>query len=160
MKKSLLVLLLFYSGLLLNQLKAQGKATVTLNVGLQPPWGPDGYYHVEYYYLPDIDAYYFVPKHQFIYSESSKWVFAASLPARWKSYDLYRGYKIIINEPRPYTRHSFYHKSYAKYRGCYGYQRTNKAPHKLKSDDDDGPGKGHGKGHAYGHDKHQKKGHD
>ncbi len=151
MKKSLLVLLLFYSGLLLNQLKAQVKVSVTLNVGLQPAWGPDGYYHVEYYYLPDIDAYYFVPKHQFIYSESNKWVFAASLPSRWSSYDLYRGYKIIINEPRPYTRHDFYHVKYAKYRGCYGYQRPIKAPHKMKVDYDDGPGNEHGNGRGNEH---------
>ncbi|MFI5153546.1 MAG: hypothetical protein ACHQET_09450 [Chitinophagales bacterium] len=158
MKKSLLVLLMVSFCLISNGLKAQVKVSATLNVGLQPAWGPEGYYHVEYYYLPDIDAYYFVPKHQFIYSESNKWVFAASLPSRWNSYDLYRGYKIIINEPRPYTRHSYYHVKYAKYRGCYGYQRPNKATQKMKVDHDDGPEHGHGNGHAYGHDKHQKKG--
>jgi hypothetical protein len=158
MKKATLVLLMFSAALYSPELKAQVKVNVSLNVGAQPDWGPDGYYHVEYYYLPDIDAYYYVPKRQFIYFESNRWVFAAALPARSASYNLYRGYKIIINEPRPYIHHNFYHVKYAKYCGKYGYQRSIKEAHLVKVNNDDGPGHGNGRGHAYGHDKHQKKG--
>ena len=30
-------------------------------------WGPGGYDHVDYYYMPDIDAFYKVPTRQFYY---------------------------------------------------------------------------------------------
>lgn len=177
MKKTILVLFMLSAALYSSELKAQVKVNVNVNVGTQPAWGPDGYYHVEYYYLPDIDAYYYVPKRQFIYFESNRWVFAAALPARCASYDLYRGYKIIINEPKPYIHHDFYHVKYAKYRGRYGYQRPLREARPMKVDYNDGPGhgngqgqgngpghgngqgQGNGQGHAYGHEKHQKKGH-
>lgn len=63
---------------------------------------------MDYYYLPDIQAYYYVPQRQFIYQEGGRWVFAASLPDRCRSYDLYRGYKVVVNEPRPYLRNDVY----------------------------------------------------
>jgi hypothetical protein len=44
---------------------------VNINIGSQPVWGPVGYDHVDYYYLPDIETYYYVPTRQFVYF--NKW---------------------------------------------------------------------------------------
>jgi hypothetical protein len=55
--------------------------------------GTVGYDYVEYYYLPDIETYYYVPKHQFVYLSNGKWIFATSLPSRYSSYNLYSDIK-------------------------------------------------------------------
>jgi hypothetical protein len=41
--------------------------SVNLNIGTAPNWGPVGYAEAEYYYLPDVEAYYDVRATQFIY---------------------------------------------------------------------------------------------
>jgi hypothetical protein len=157
MKKLLLLSLILAAITFSNPTSAQVKVNVNINVGTQPEWGPVGYSHVDYYFMPDIDAYYYVPQHQFIYMEGPRWVFAASLPARFGTYDLYRGYKVVINEPRPYLRHDVYRVKYAKYKKCYDRQEPiHGNGHAWKHDEDDGPGN-HGRGHAYGHDKHHDK---
>ena len=144
---------------LVNGTQAQVSVNVNFNVEAQPNWGPVGYQQVNYYYMPDIETYYYVPSHQFIYLNAGRWVFAASLPERCRSYDLYRGYKVVLNEPRPYLHHDVYRTRYAHYRDYYGYQPPlHEHGNKHREDyDDDGPGKGHGNGHAYGH---YKKDHD
>ncbi len=101
---------------------ADAQVRVNINIGSQPAWGPVGYDYAEYYYLPDVDAYYYIPDRQFIYLDAGRWVFGASLPSRWGDYDLYRGYKVVINDPRPYLRDSYYSREYGRYRGYYGRQ--------------------------------------
>lgn len=90
---------------------------VNVNIGRQPLWGPVGYDYVEYYYLPDIDAYYYVPRRQFVYLSNGKWLFATALPGRYSGYDLYTGYKVVINEPRAYLHYADHRVKYAPYRG-------------------------------------------
>jgi hypothetical protein len=50
---------------------ASAQVRVNINIGSQPVWGPVGYDHVDYYYLPDIETYYYVPTRQFVYF--NKW---------------------------------------------------------------------------------------
>lgn len=133
-------------GLSLKPASAQVHVNVNLNVGTQPEWGPVGYSYVRYYYLPDIDAYYDVPSHQFIYLQGNHWVFAASLPPRYRDYDLYRGYKVVVDADRPYLRDDYYRRAYGHYRGYYGHQ-----PLLRDHREDHGDDQGHG--HAWGHDK-------
>jgi len=88
-----------------------------LNVSSQPFWGPTGYDYVQYYYLPDVEAYYYVPTHQFIYMSGRKWVFSSSLPGRYKNYDLYSGYKVVVNEPKAYMHFNAHKANMANFRG-------------------------------------------
>ncbi len=151
--KYIILSTLFFTGMVMgNQAHAQVNVHVNVNLGDQPGWGPEGYDNVEYYYLPDVEAYYYVPRHQFIYLNAGSWEFAASLPGRCRSYDLYRGYKVVINEPRPYLHHEMYRARYARYRDYYDHQPVlhDRRDH-HEYDDEDGPGQGHGHGHAYGH---------
>lgn len=128
--------------------QSQVQVSVNVNVGTQPEWGPTGYDRVDYYYLPAIETYYNVPQHQFIYLEAGRWVFAASLPSRCNGYDLYGGYKVVINEPRPWLHHDAYRSRYVEYRECRYRQPVLRD---CRRGDDDGPGHGRGRGHAYGH---------
>jgi len=100
-----------------QDLGAQVKVGVNINIGSQPAWGPVGYDYVDYYYLPDIDAYYYVPNRQFIYLSNGHWVFASSLPVAYHRYDLYSGYKVVVNEPRPYLHANVFRERYANYKG-------------------------------------------
>lgn len=99
----------------------QAQVSVNVNVGAPPLWGPVGYTEVQYYYLPDVEAYYDVPNSKFIYYEGSTWVHRTYLPRRYRSYDLYGGYKVVMSDYHGHTPYIHYkeHKSkYAKgYRG-------------------------------------------
>lgn len=123
---------------------AQVHVNVNFNINSQPEWGPVGYDYVEYYYLPDIDVFYNVPRQQFVYINGGRWIFAASLPVRYRSYDIYRGYKVVVNDPYPYKRCDVYRARYGRYKGWYGRQ--------VVIRDRPGRGRGHGEGHGKGHD--------
>lgn len=109
------------AGALLHK-PAVAQVAVNVNIGAQPVWGPIGYNYVEYYYLPDIEAYYYVPSRRFIYSNNGRWIFATTLPYRYRGYNIYSGYKVVINEPRPYLRFGAHKIKYAKYKGNNGKQ--------------------------------------
>src|SRR4030095_10078764 len=115
MKKFFLVLLVAVGSIISKPATAQ--VSVNVNIGSQPTWGPVGYDYVEYYYMPDIEAYYYVPSHQYVYLSNGRWIFAASLPARFRTYNIYSGYKVVINEPRPYLRFKDHKVKYGHYKG-------------------------------------------
>lgn len=115
MKKILAALLIASFVLAFNSSQAQVRFQI--NIGSQPVWGPVGYDHVEYYYIPDIDAYYYVPRHQYVYYRGDRWVFSNSLPGRYRDFDLYHSYKVVENEPRPYMHHDADKVKYGKFRG-------------------------------------------
>ena len=100
--------LLIGAGLILISLgfaqktEAQLRFGINVNIGDQPSWRLPGYNYVEYYYLPEIEAYYYVPRRQFIYMSNGHWVFSYNLPRRYRDYDLYTGYKVVMNRPNAY----------------------------------------------------------
>jgi len=100
---------------------AMGQISVNVHIGTPPAWGPAGYNSVRYYYLPDVEAYYDVQNSMFIYMVGNSWVHRSYLPARYKNYDLYGGYKVVMNDYRgnsPYSNFKSYKIKYAKgYRG-------------------------------------------
>lgn len=113
MKKTILAILFLTTAYILpQQSKAQVRVGININIGDQPAWRAPGYDYVEYYYLPEIECYYYVPRHQFVYLSGNNWVFSATLPARYRGYDLYRGYKVVINQPRAYM---YYQQHKVKY---------------------------------------------
>ena len=120
MKKILLSVAIL--GLLQIATPGQAQVRVQVNIGMQPEWGPSGYEYANYYYLPDIDVYYNVPRRQFVYMNRGRWEFAASLPYHYRGYDLYSGYKVVINDDAPYMRCDYYRGQYGRYRGYYGRQ--------------------------------------
>lgn len=118
MRNTIIAVLLLCGAVTAEKTSAQ----VNINIGLQPAWGPAGYDYVEYYYLPDIETYYYVPRRQFIYLNNGRWIYSAGLPSRYRTYNLYNGYKVILNAPKPYLQHATYKVKYAKYKGNNGKQ--------------------------------------
>jgi hypothetical protein len=152
MKKLIFTAALVLSSLTYQIANAQLRVHVNLNIGSQPDWGPTGYDHVDYYYMPDVDAYYDVPSHQYVYFENNVWVHRAYLPERYRGYDMYHGYKVVVNRPNPWLRHTYYRNTYASYRGRAG-QTIIRDSRDVRYRDhwNGGPGRGNGPGRDYGH---------
>lgn len=140
MKKLIFIAAIFFSALCFKQADAQ--ISVNINIGTQPAWGPTGYDHVDYYYLPDIDCYYYVPGNQFIYLSGGRWIRSASLPAQYRNYDLYSGYKVVVNQPDPYLHDNTFRTKYASYKGRRG-QAVIRDSHDPKYKSANRPGNNH-----------------
>ena len=164
MKKIIFIAAMLISCLSFNFAQAQIHFRVGVNIGSQPEWGPVGYDHADYYYMPDVDAYYDVSAHQYVYLNNNVWIHAGNLPDRYRNYDVYHGYKVVVNRPEPWRHNNDYRTKYAGYRG-----RHDQAVIRDSRDDkyrnhwrDNGGGhdrgdRGHGGGrdhgdHGHGHD--------
>jgi hypothetical protein len=99
----------------------QAQVSVNVNLGAPPAWGPVGYSNVQYYYLPDVQAYYDIPASQFIYIQNGNWHRSKYLPGPYRSYNLYNGYKVVLNDyhgSKPYANFNSHKVKYYKgYKG-------------------------------------------
>jgi len=94
----------------------QAQISVRFNIGTPPSWGPEGYSDVRYYYLPDVQAYYDVQSSMFIYYEGRSWIRRSYLPYRFRDYDLYNGYKVVMKDYHgntPYMQFDQHRRFYA-----------------------------------------------
>ena len=103
-------------------LKAQVHFNLNVNLSNQPVWGPTGYDYVDNYYLPDIEVYYNVPLHRYYYNERGRWINSLSLPPRFRNYDLYNSYKVVVNEREPWRNHENYRQKYSSFKGRHDQQ--------------------------------------
>jgi hypothetical protein len=97
------------------------QVSVNVNIGSPPLWGPVGYSNVDYYYLPDVQAYYDIRATQFIYFGGGNWIRSRYLPRQYRNYDLYSGYKVVLNDyhgSRPYSNFKNHKVKY--YKGYHG----------------------------------------
>lgn len=153
----------------------QAQVSVNVNIGTPPAWGPAGYAEMEYYYLPDIEAYYDVRASQFIYFGGGRWVRTTYLPRQYRNYDLYGGYKVVLTDYHGRTPYTYFDRHRVKYykgyhgrsqrpyrpRAVYGYNERryddrdykhydkhhgkHHNKHDRYDDDDDDNGHGHGR---------------
>lgn len=81
-----------------------------------PDWAPNYDYAegARYFYLPDIQVYYDVFTHQFVYWNGASWIYAADLPYFYEPYDLYSGYVVVLNRGArtPWLYHRYYENHY------------------------------------------------
>lgn len=90
---------------------------ISVNIGRQPAWGPVGYESASYYYMPEINCYYDVNLGMFYYVDRGYWVSARYLPYAYRSYDLYRLYKVVLDVRNPWRYNHIHYKDYGRYRG-------------------------------------------
>jgi hypothetical protein len=164
--KALRFIVLVFLLYLVSTLQAQ--VSVNINLGTPPQWGPVGYPEVRYYYLPDVEAYYDVPSSMFIYQSGGVWFHRTYLPTRYRHYDLYSGYKVVMTDyhgSKPYYQHRDYKKRYAKgYHGPaqknIGSKPGNGNPNgnsHLKNEQHKSPGNSKGKSEGHNNNGHGKK---
>jgi hypothetical protein len=101
-------------GIAFSSAQAQVKATVRL-----PDWGVAGQDNATYYYIPATETYYDVRKGEYVYQQEGKWVRTSTLPAAYKDYDLYSGYKVVLTDQNePFADYDNIRVKYAKdYKG-------------------------------------------
>ena len=107
--------------LLVTTATTQAQVSVNVNIGTAPSWGPSGYSNIDYYYIPDIQSYYDIRQSEFIYYGNGKWIRSRNLPNQYKNYDLYNGYKVVLNDYHgrsPYVNYKTHKAKYYKgYKG-------------------------------------------
>lgn len=109
---------IFYASLvavsLLFAQSSKAQVSVNINIGSQPLWGPVGYDYVRYYYLPELNVYYNVVNKNYTYRKGNKWVTKSKLPGQYRNVDLYRTYKVVINENNPWQNHNQHYNRYSR----------------------------------------------
>ncbi len=66
----------------------------------------------DYYYLPDVDAYYSVDQQCYYYNDGDNWVSAAYLPGDYSDYDWRYAPHYEVRAMRPYLHNNFYREHY------------------------------------------------
>lgn len=94
---------------------ASAQIHVNVNINSQPAWGPSGYDYARYYFIPEINAYYDVASRLYVYQNGNSWIKRRALPARYKNFDLYGAYKVVLNGSNPWNKHSAYKRQYGKF---------------------------------------------
>ena len=112
--KNVFYLALFF-GIFGFTAKSQAQISVNVNIGAQPLWGPTGYDYAQYYYMPEMDVYYDVSNRNYVYMQGNRWIVRASLPSRYRNYDLYRTYKVVLNHRSPWHNHRKVRNQYGRY---------------------------------------------
>ena len=154
--------------LLVATATTQAQVSVNVNIGTPPAWGPAGYSNIDYYYIPDVQSYYDIRNSQFIYYGNGRWIRSRYLPQQYRNYDLYSGYKVVINDYHGRTPYIYYKDHKAKYYKGYkgkpqktiGYRNNDKHDYKQKDNKHNSGnknfnrGNGKGKGHGNGNGKH------
>ncbi|MBW4362265.1 hypothetical protein [Flavobacterium taihuense] len=132
------------------------QVSINVNFGTPPQWGPVGYSEVSYYYLPDVESYYDIRAHQFIFLSNGIWIRSGNLPNRYRNYDLYNGYKVVLNDyhgSRPYGHYKEHKVKY--YRGYNkGHQENYRSASNYKPRHDDNHGNGNHNGNQGNHGDH------
>ena len=132
MKKIALISAIAISGLLYNNnANAQVRIHVGLNFGPRPvvyypasqgvvaaavqteycePANYDG--GEDYYYLPEVDAYYSIPDECYYYNDGRQWVSAAYLPGVYRDFDWRAARRFEVRAPRPFLHADYYRERY------------------------------------------------
>ncbi|MEI8085127.1 MAG: hypothetical protein WCG93_02805 [Paludibacter sp.] len=134
----------------------QGQISVSLHLGTPPQWGPAGYSEARYYYLPDVEAYYDIQASRFIYLDGGTWVHRTYLPGRYRNYDLYNGYKVVMNDYRGQQPYRYYNQHRVKYsKGYRGHEQKNIGERPGRGNSHDGqrsynePNRNEGRGNSH-----------
>lgn len=100
-----------------TQAQVETTKTTTTSTTTLPDWGVAENNNARYYYIPDIETYYDVKGQNFVYMKDGTWAKTNELPATYKDYDLYSGYKVVLEgEAEPYGD---YDKMKVKYKKGY-----------------------------------------
>jgi hypothetical protein len=129
---------LLFGFILTFSILSSAQVSVNVNIGTPPVWGPVGYVEARYYYIPDIQTYYDINTAMFIYMGPRGWIHVRSLPPMYAHFDLYSGYKVVLNYrgDNPYRYYEVHKVKFPK-----GYKKYNQKPYKMKHDNGNHSGK-------------------
>ena len=112
--------LIFLTTILLFAIKTTAQISVNINLGSRPTHHtPQRYYYednVDYYFLPEIEAYFDNREGLYIYYSSNRWIRSSRLPQNCGNYDVNNGVRIAVNcsNNNPYDDFYSHKKRYCK----------------------------------------------
>lgn len=126
MKKLIILSTILMSGLGFNAAHAQVGIRVNVNLGGGPVYVPappppprqviiNEPVYDDYYYLPEVEAYYSVGERCYYYNDGGRWISAAYLPGYYRDHDWRSFRKFEVRTNRPYLRHDVYRGRFGGY---------------------------------------------
>jgi hypothetical protein len=114
MKKLILMSAIAVSGLMYQSANAQIHLGIHVNLGGPVVYTAPApvYEDADYYYLPDVEAYYSVSRHCYFYNDGYNWVSAAYLPGAYRDFDLANARRFEVHEARPYMHNEVYRQRF------------------------------------------------
>jgi hypothetical protein len=114
MKKLILMSAIAISGLMVQSANAQIHLGIHVNLGGPVVYTAPApvYEDADYYYLPDVEAYYSVSRHCYFYNDGYNWVSAAYLPGAYRDFDLANARRFEVHEARPYMHNDVYRQRF------------------------------------------------
>ncbi|HEY4789137.1 MAG TPA: hypothetical protein VIH57_23975 [Bacteroidales bacterium] len=110
---------LFLHGCVSTVYVPERRTTVVQREVVPPPWAPqyDDVSEVRYYYLPDVEMYYDVWNHEYVYLNNGNWVFTATFPSYYSSYDINSAFVVVLDYKvhEPWRQHQLYASHYPRY---------------------------------------------
>lgn len=163
MRKLILLSVIVAGGLLSTTANAQIGVSIGVNFGSRgpivhvpvatPPIAYDAYYN-DYYYLPDVGAYYSVGERAYYYNNGGRWMSATYLPG-YRNYDWRTARRYEVHANRPYLNHNYYSSRYGSGRGNYtnnrnDYRDNDRFDNNRGNDRFDGRNDNRGRGRSQG----------
>ena len=111
MKKLILMSAIVLGGLGIQTANAQLGIRINLNLGTRPVYVPAQQPEVvynDYYYLPEVEAYYSVGENCYYYQDGERWIAAAYLPGRYHDFNWRTARRFEIHSNRPFMNHNVY----------------------------------------------------
>jgi hypothetical protein len=118
MKKIYLLSAMVLAGLFANKAQAQISVHIGLNLPVRhvyvPAPQPEVIYNDDfddsddYYYLPEVEAYYSIPLQCYFYNDGGRWIRAQYLPGAYRNYDWRTARRFEVRGRRPYMNHDVY----------------------------------------------------
>jgi hypothetical protein len=140
MKKIALISAIALSGLFYNTASAQISFGIHINtpavrVVAATPVYTEYTPADDYYYLPEVDAYYSVAERCYYYNDGDDWVSAAYLPGEFRNYNWRNARYYEVRARRPYLNADIYRE---RYRGnAYNWSRNERYDNRSYANRDD-----------------------
>ena len=125
------------------------RVSVNININSRPN-NEHGHYEdshhyenvVDYYYYPEIEVYFDVQSCMYIYFASNGWIKSRYLPRHCSSYNIQRGYRVVLdyhgNSPyNDFHHHKKRYKCKSYYQSCCEKRHKHKCHKKHRRDHDD-----------------------
>lgn len=149
---------------------SQAQVSVNVNIGapavvVRPAWVPQNHVNVDFYYIPEIEAYYDVNASLYVYLNHGNWVRTRYVPVQYRNCDLNRAHRIALrgyhgNRPYAYfnnhTVRYYDNRNYPRYAegrryNNYRYADNYKSRDRYDRDDRDDRNDRRDRGNHYGH---------
>ncbi len=112
--------LIFLTTILLFAIKTTAQISVNISLGSRTTYNPPVHYYyddnVDYYFLPEIQAYFDNREGLYIYYSSNRWIRSARLPQKCGNYNVNNGVRIAVNcsNNNPYDDFYSHKRRYCK----------------------------------------------